>query len=173
MKKNLLFLNVLLALFVLLLAGNLAFSQSIDSSVLNQQVKQVLLTERFSPLAKVNDLPEDVRKEFARLGGGSLSMADPGAPYQEGCVVSPPPLPQRRLAFGGLSPGYCLIQYERGGKVHYFSLVLFQVKAHVGAKLIWAGSLSDRNLRLSDVEQLRSAVMSKSVNSYDPSARLP
>jgi hypothetical protein len=92
-------------------------------------VERLVDGRRFEPIATVAALPEPVRAELARLmKQTSLSMADPGQPFQHTDVIAPGArLPGRRLVFAGHAGDLAVVHYEAGGFAHTYSLVVFRV----------------------------------------------
>src|SRR5919197_4977290 len=69
--------------------------------------------------ASVSAIPNSVRMSFAKaLGEERFAMAEPGAEWQVTDVVRKPGLPRRRLETVALSPSFCILFYELGGRGH-------------------------------------------------------
>lgn len=74
----------------------------------------------FERIERTRDLPDGVLAEFERdLATDDRALtpaiAEPGDDFQSTDVVATPPLPMRRLIFGGRSEPVTFIYYERGG----------------------------------------------------------
>jgi hypothetical protein len=107
-------------------------------------------------------LPPTVQSALANLFEQPvLRMANPGEKYQANDVLEDePPPPLRRLVFAGVSKDKCFVHYERGGWVHGYYVVVFQLSSpriDNSALPIWGGV---GVTRAGDLDGLRAAVSS-------------
>lgn len=72
-------------------------------------------------------------------------IADSGEAYRETDVANSN-LPLRRLLVAGISPKYCIVNYERGGLAHSYAAVLFAVHGRDADPIWTAASGSFRSL---------------------------
>jgi hypothetical protein len=119
----------------LLVWGVPAAAQASDSQVAIPRALQAhVAIESFKPIATVSALPAGVRDGLQVLfKDNTLSLADPGAPFQATDVVMGKPLPWRRMIAAGCSNDHCVVYYERGGIAHVYTIVVFKLdgaKAH-------------------------------------------
>ncbi len=136
-------------------AGQVTVPASL-SGALRAHVKD----ERFGIVTSVRGLPLGVRDELQKLfGSPSLSIAEPGAPFQASDDISEPRLPIRRLVAAGCSTDHCLVYYERGGIAHTWQAALFHWTP-AATRLEWGG-VAPRDL--ASVDAVRSAVLSGAV----------
>lgn len=111
------------------------------------QLERLVDGKRFESIAAVSALPAPVRAELARLmKQETLSMADPGQPFQVTDVVSDRTLPGRRLILAGQAGDIVVVHYESGGFAHLYKLLVLRVAdgtASVAATAHTKGALPD------------------------------
>jgi hypothetical protein len=80
-----------------------------------------------------------------------LSMADPGQPFQDGCIVEAG-VPRSRLILAGCSSRRCFIEYETNGYAHSVHLIGFSAgeKPHV----LWTGQITSEGKSLKSLRGL-------------------
>jgi hypothetical protein len=85
-----------------------------------------VLKQDFVAIKTWRALPSHLRDLIgARFEDGEKSMAEPGQPYQESCVVLEPKRdPARRLIFAARSGSTYAVCYESGGLEHVVHLVV-------------------------------------------------
>lgn len=125
-----------------------------------------VLDGQFSIEKDVNQLPSELKLEFARLSGDKIfKMANPGEEYQSTDVIDRPGLPWRRLLFAGASEDNIFVLYEKGGRAHSYHVAVFHFGAEKKAKLLWFGTgLSGA----ASLEQLRTMVATGKFNDDQP-----
>jgi hypothetical protein len=148
--RNPRFLVLLLAVTGAVTGGEIAHLSSADRSH--------LLDDRFRTVLKVAELPPEVLAAFERHTKQSpFRMADPGEEFQVTDVIMKPNLPIRRLVFAGVSERYCVVNYESGGIVHVWWVVLFKLSPPEPATAVWVAS-PDKPGPFKSLDDLRQAV---------------
>ncbi|MBY0492766.1 MAG: hypothetical protein K2Y23_01005 [Cyanobacteria bacterium] len=104
--------------------------------------------ERFQIVTSIRGLPLGVRDELQELFGGSLDIAEPGAP-----------LKSRRLVAAGCSIDHCLVYYERGAAPSWRVALFHWTPA---ATTLDFGGHAPGGFRL--IEEVRNAVLSGAIN---------
>jgi hypothetical protein len=108
---------------------------------LSANEKAHILDGQFSIEKNVNQLPDALKSEFARLAGESeFKMANPGQEYQSTDVVVRPGLPRRRLLFAGKSDSKIFVLYEEGGIGHSYHVAVFGCDPKGNVKFLWIGA---------------------------------
>lgn len=74
-------------------------------------------------IKSVRLLPKSVRSRIPK-------MSNPRGPFDAGDVSLFFDTPRRRLIFGGISDGYCLVHYEYGGIAHGYRTALFALSGN-------------------------------------------
>lgn len=83
----------------------------------------------FKPIAKVSELPGGLNKTFSE-------MADPGKPFNSGCVRTKD-LPSQGMNFAAASSNRLWISYQSGGFCLMNKLELHEISANKN-KLLWS-----------------------------------
>ena len=122
------------------------------------QRDQHLLDGAFTTITDVQQLPASVKQALTPKGGSriEMAMANPGHPWNEGCVVKKG-LPMQRLIFAGASGEKSFVYYETGGYVHVWRVKVFSLEPSQTAILLWTG-VSGRSAR--NIDDLRSMITS-------------
>jgi hypothetical protein len=109
-----------------LLAAALLYTQCYpDATNLNPEIRRVLLdASRFHEVHSSTDLPGGV---VALIGYGSGGIADPGEPWQIGCVGDDSS-PKTRLIWVAIAGELYVVHYESGGIVHRFHVLVATLK---------------------------------------------
>jgi hypothetical protein len=119
--------------------------------------KEHILDSPFTMVARTEAMPANVKQAFANITGEpSFALANPGQKYQvTDVVVDRTPLPFRRLVFAGVEADEWFVHYERGGRGHSYSVLVFKVDRQNRVHFVWGGvgSHGAKNL-----EQLRKMV---------------
>jgi hypothetical protein len=116
-------LRVILALLVILHAHS-----SPARAQLSNDGRRRILSEKYTILTRVSQIPEAVRRSFrAMTKTEGVLFAEPGEEFQVTDVIMNKDLPARRLIFAGEASGFCFIHYERGGIAHSYHLVVFRI----------------------------------------------
>jgi hypothetical protein len=135
---------------------------------LDSSGREHLLTDPFSIVTKVSDIPEPVLTRFREMAKivreDETLLAEPGAAFQVAAVVGSRPLPWRRLVFAGLSKEYCFIHYERGGRGLGRYVILFRISKE-GATFEW-GAASPALFK--DLGKLREALTANQLHEAMP-----
>jgi hypothetical protein len=138
------------------LAGN----QAAPAATLSPAQRTVVQKERFAIVTSIRGLPLGVRSALQTLfGSDALDIAEPGAEFQVSEVNATSNLPMRRLVAAGCSYEYCLVYYERGGKVRTFRVALFHWTPDA-TRFEWGGTAPGG---LKTIEGVRRAVLSGAV----------
>ena len=98
--------------------------------------------EQFVEVTLTTGLPPAVKAWFP---GG---LADPGDKYRD-TDVGDSHLPSRRLLVAGVSPKYCIVNYERGGWAYGQVMILFSLEGKVTP--LWTGN-SEKLEHLADLK---------------------
>jgi hypothetical protein len=113
-----------------------------------------LLDGEFFIEKTVAGLPVSIKSALAALfGEKNLTMANPGQKFNAGDFMAMEAGPPRRLIFAGNSKDKWLIHYEKGGRSHFYYVVIFRLDVQQRATILWAGAYG---APARDVEQLRS-----------------
>jgi len=89
------------------------FSSSVQLAPL---LKQHLLTDDFTIIRKVRQVPNPVLNSFFReKGNGRLLIVDPGKHFNSTDYIVDDSLPSRRLIFAGVSAQTVFVHFEQGG----------------------------------------------------------
>ena len=115
--------------------------------------------EAFAPVATVAALSPGVKEELAKLFGETLRMAEPGAPFQATDVIGPERLPFRRLIVAGCSADHCLVNYEKGGFVHVYHVVVLRTSV-ARTSFEWGGTTGGG---LANVDAVKDAIVTGKV----------
>jgi hypothetical protein len=116
---------------------------------------KALAAEHYTYVAKVGDLPKDVREGIARqLKQDQLLMADAGAPFNSTDVVIDRTLPGHRLILAAVGPTYSVVHFERGGVALMRWVIVFE-KSNAGLSVLWHGSI---NHTYGEPKQLETAI---------------
>jgi hypothetical protein len=118
--------------------------------------KEHILDSSFTMVARTEAMPANVKQAFAKITGEpSFALANPGQKYQVTDVVVDRDLPFRRLVFAGVEADEWFVHYERGGRGHSYSVLVFKVDRRNRLQFVWGGvgSHGAKNL-----EQLRKMV---------------
>lgn len=100
-----------------------------------------ILDGQFTIPKNVNQLPESLKFQFARLAGEkNFKMANPGEEYQLTDEIVRPGLPRRRLLFAGISNDKVFIHYEAGGYSHSYHVAVFHVDPQKSVTFLWMGT---------------------------------
>ena len=142
--------NILRA--VLLLLG-------LGCTALWAQQNQHLLDGAFTTITDVKLIPNPVKQVLTPQGSSHLEMANPGHPWNAGCVVTVL-LPQQRLIFAGVSGEKAFVHYEQGGRAHMWYVKVFKLQPNQTATLLWTG-VSGRAAR--NLDELRSMITSGAI----------
>ena len=127
-----------------ILAGSLAALPL----TLPQALRAHFKDERFQIVTSIRGLPLGVRDELQELFGGSLDIAEPGAP-----------LKSRRLVAAGCSIDHCLVYYERGAAPSWRVALFHWTPA--ATTLDFGGNAPGG---LKSIEEVRAAVLSGSID---------
>ena len=139
--------------------GSAAGIQSPPAAPLSNALRALVRNERFDTVTSIRGLPLGVRDALQELFGGSLDIAEPGAPFQVTDVVFDRKLPARRLIASGCSRDRCLVYYERGGLSQSFHVALFHWTP-AETTFEWGG-IAPRGLN--NIDGVRSAVLSGAI----------
>lgn len=106
-----------------MLALALATADGSEAARLDQRV--LMDPSRFTAIASVADLPAAVRELCVGKEG---RMADPGQPFNAGCLVFPDSPPGTRMIWAAHSTrdGIYVLHYEVGGIAHSFHVLVVQ-----------------------------------------------
>ncbi len=126
-----------------------------DVAKLYPKAKEYVLREdAFRAISSVKEIPVTVLLKFAEIAKDpALRIANPGEEIPTTDVIRENGPPRRRLIFGGLSKGYCLIHYERGGYSHTFHTMLFKL-TDKDASFLWGVT----SKRIKDLAELRELI---------------
>jgi hypothetical protein len=116
--------------------------------------------ETFKPAPHVGDLPVSVREALRVLfNEPALTIADPGAPFQDTDITPTGGVPSRRLIAAGCSTEHCLVHYEHGGGRRTVHVVLFGLFGERAA-FEWGGQTSrpERDVTVVKGLMLRGAI---------------
>ena len=117
--------SLLCAIGVTLWAA-VAAGQQPASGPLPAALRTYLQNGKFQIVTSVRGLPLGVRDKMTTMFGGTLDIAESGAPFQSTDLIVAPRLPNRRLVAAGCSNEfYCLVYYEKGGIAHTWLVTLF------------------------------------------------
>jgi hypothetical protein len=135
-------------------------SQVAPPAALSEPLRAQLKNARLDIVTSVRGLPLGVRDELQALfGSHTLDIAEPGADFQAAGTTTNSNLPSRRLAAAGCSIEYCLVYYERGGKVRTWHVAFFHwTPAETRLEF---GGLAPGGL--ATIDRVRSAVLSGAV----------
>src|SRR6266446_4676694 len=122
-------------------------------SGLSQPTKIQLLEDDFKIVGEVGALPPAVQETFRETGGSRLVLANRGANFNPGDVISDATVPQERLIFAGVSKDKCFVHYERGGRGHSYIVEVFELGPGAEARPLWFGYCRQP---ANDMEKLRS-----------------
>jgi len=136
-----------------------AGGQAASPAALSASQRRHLEDERFGIVTAIRGLPLGVREELQNLFGGSLDIAEPGAPFQVTGVVSDARLPRRRLVLAGCSIDHCLVYYERAGTAHSWQAALFHWTP--AATTLETGGTAPRGLK--SIDDVKIAVLSGAI----------
>ena len=156
-------------LIAMALAGTVHAQADAQPAILSDEQRTHIRTESFGPVTSVGAMPAGVRDQLKDLfgGGGVLELAEPGAPFQAGDVVTMPRLPFRRLIAAGCSSDHCLVYYEKGGFAHvYYAIVFTSSGSRAGFE--FGGSAPGG---LATVDHVRDAVTTGQVRGQARSSR--
>lgn len=152
--------RLLFAIGVSLLAAVVVGSQVTSPGMLPGALRAHIRDERFGVVTSIRGLPLGVRDGLQTLfGSASLTIAEPGAPFQVTDDIANPALPIRRLVAAGCSIDHCLVYYERGGIAHTWQVALFYWTP-AATRFEWGGT-APRGL--ASVDDVRTAVLSGAV----------
>lgn len=144
-------------ILVALLAAGTAWSE--ETGALPASLRGHLRGEQFVAVSGVAALPADVRDGLQALWHSSkFEMAEPGAEFQATDDILNPNLPIRRLILAGCSVDHCIIYYERGGRTHTHTVVLFRTKGPV--RFEWGGA-APRDLV--DLAQVKAVILNGTI----------
>jgi len=132
MKKLISIINLIPLLATLILIfPDTAMSQPPKEQILNQdEVKRVSESaDSFKPISKVNELPGGLNKEVGE-------MADPGKPFNSGCVRTPN-LPSQAMQFAAATNDRLWLSYQSGGFCLMNKLDLYEISGNKN-KLLWS-----------------------------------
>ena len=137
-----------------------AASQINAPPALSPALRAHIEKEPLGIVTSIRGLPLGVRDELQTLfGTPSLSIAEPGTPFQVTDVVINPNLPSRRLVAAGCSTDHCLVYYERGGIAHTWQAALFHWTP-AATRFEWGGSAP---AGLKTIEDVRNAILSGAI----------
>jgi hypothetical protein len=152
--------QLLCALSMILWSAMVAASQQTSSGALSAALRTHLQAERFDIVTSVRGLPLDVRNQMQKMFGGTLDIAEPGAPFQATDVLVTPPLPIRRMVSAGCSRDFhCLVYYERGGIATTRHVMLFRWTPDA-TRFEWGGTAPGG---LATIDDVRKAVLSGAI----------
>ncbi len=152
--------RLLCAIGVGLWTAAFAGGQTTDPAALPRALRAHVQNERFGVVTSIRGLPLGVRDGLQTLfGSASLTIAEPGAPFQITDDSADKTLPIRRLVAAGCSIDHCLVYYERGGIAHTWQVALFYWTP-AATRFEWGGT-APRGL--TSVDEVRSAVLSGAV----------
>lgn len=123
----------------LLLASAVNVVGAADVPKLSAGERALLLdTKRFQPVTSFTALPASVRDVCVGHDG---RVADPGEPFNAGCVIGPDSPPSVRMDWASYSPAdhVYVLHFERGGIAHMFYVVVLR-ESDGSAAIEWAGS---------------------------------
>ena len=107
---------------------------------LSRAEREHILDGPFTVVPTTEAMPSKVKQAFAEITAEhSFALANPGQKYQVTDVVSEPGLPFRRLLFAGVKDDEWFIHYERGGRGHGYSVIVFKVDAQQRLQFLWGG----------------------------------
>jgi len=102
--------------------------------------KEHILDGPFTMVKTTDAMPANLKQAFAEITGApSFALANPGERYQVTDVVIDRKLPLRRLVFAGAEADEWFIHYERGGRGHSFSVLVFKVDKQNRVQFVWGG----------------------------------
>jgi len=108
---------------------------------LSKSQKAHILDGPFRTIATTEAMPATVKQAFTEIAGEhSFALANPGEKYQVTDVVSEAELPFRRLVFAGANGDEWFIHYERGGRGHSYSVIVFKIYAPYRLRFLWGGA---------------------------------
>ena len=108
---------------------------------LSSAEKEHILEGPFTVMASTEAMPANVKQAFAEITGEpSFALANPGQKYQVTDFISDPRLPDRRLLFAGVKGDEWFIHYERGGRGHSYSVIVFKVTTPYRLQFLWGGA---------------------------------
>lgn len=126
----------------------------------------LMKSDSFAAISHVSELPAAVREKLLIPASGKkapeYAMADPGKPWNPGCVVDG--TPSRRLLFAAVSKDHCVVAYESGGIAHMYRANLYRLGGANGgqtASPVWAAYISPKTETL---DSLRKEIRSGSVH---------
>jgi hypothetical protein len=152
--------RLLSAIGVSLWSATVACNQHAPAEPLPAELRAHVKDERFDMVTAIRGLPLGVRDELLNLlGGRTLDLAEPGAPFQGTDGVGDPKLPTRRLVAAGCSTDHCLVYYERSGAARTWQVALFHWTP-AATRFEWGGTAPGGLATLADV---RSAVLSGAI----------
>jgi hypothetical protein len=110
-----------------------------------------VLTADFQLIHKMSELPEVAKPLFRNWDDNRFAMADPGEPWQSGCMGNGS-LPRESLIFGGLSEDYAFVHYELSrGIANNYRIEVYRVRP-TGWQPVWEETLPRA---AHDMKQLR------------------
>jgi hypothetical protein len=115
---------------------------------IDMQTMGIARQEQFREVHNKKALPAKVVKWFAG------DIADPGENYRA-TDVGDSRLPTRRLLVAGVSPNYCIVNYERGGLAHGYVVIVFSL-ADAAVKPLWTGASGE----ITNLSELKTAIES-------------
>jgi hypothetical protein len=95
-------------------------------------LRETFVATQFRQVTEFAKLPESARSNLlAHFASREpveqrVYIADPDQPFNVGDALLPgPPLPMRRLKFGGVAPTLSFIYYEHGGLGFHYHLIIY------------------------------------------------
>ncbi len=108
-------------------------------SPLSSEQLQHLNKDTFEPLKNVASWPEGVKdyyKESFKANDLSKEFADPGKPFNAGCVKSAGGPPDMGFMLGAKSATLCIINYQIGGFALRDMVDIFELKGNSAQRLV-------------------------------------
>jgi len=107
---------------------------------LSRSEKMHIVDGPFVIVTTTEAMPVRVKQAFSEITGEhSFALANPGRKYQATDLVVERGLPFRRLVFAGVKGNEWFLHYERGGRGHSYSVVLFKIDAQNRLQFLWGG----------------------------------
>ena len=155
MKKLISIINTIAVVAALILVyPEISMSQTPAPQDLTQdEVKRLSdSADAFKSIAKVSELPGGLNKTFGE-------MADPGKPFNSGCVRTPD-LPSQSLKFAAATSDRLWISYQSGGFCLMNKLELHEISDNKN-KLLWSTITPQPMASIKDISEFLKRTNSK------------